>query len=167
MQCGEEKEERSLMEEGYIPYLRKLVGPQKVIMVAAGALVFNSQGELLLQQRTDTGLWDHPGGFKELEETVQETACREVEEETGLRPQTMTLFGIYCHQAEAPNGDQIDLVKILFSCYDYTGDLSCKDGGESAALAFFPLEQLPASLAVSMGQIVQDMQSSVPPPFLH
>ena len=49
---------------------------------AAGGLVTNEKGEFLLIRRS--GLWDLPKGHQEPGEPLEETAVREVEEETGL-----------------------------------------------------------------------------------
>ncbi|WP_306472686.1 hypothetical protein [Bacillus sp. es.036] len=37
----------------YIQHLRSMVGHEKVIMVVAGAMVFDDENRLLLQLRTD------------------------------------------------------------------------------------------------------------------
>lgn len=50
---------------------------------AAGGLVTNSKGEFLLIRRS--GLWDLPKGHQEPGEPIEDTAIREVEEETGLK----------------------------------------------------------------------------------
>ena len=50
---------------------------------AGGGLVTNSKGEFLLIRRS--GLWDLPKGHQEPGEPIEETAVREVEEETGLK----------------------------------------------------------------------------------
>jgi ADP-ribose pyrophosphatase YjhB (NUDIX family) len=52
-------------------------------IVCAEAAVFDSQGRLLLGQRADSGLWCIPGGWTEVNETVAESAAREIREETG------------------------------------------------------------------------------------
>lgn len=49
---------------------------------AGGGLVTNNKGEFLLIRRS--GLWDLPKGHQEPGEPIEETALREVEEETGL-----------------------------------------------------------------------------------
>ena len=49
---------------------------------AAGGLVTNKKGEFLMIRRS--GLWDLPKGHQEPGEALEETALREVEEETGL-----------------------------------------------------------------------------------
>lgn len=49
---------------------------------AAGGLVLNENGEVLMIYRRDC--WDFPKGKVEVGETIREAAIREVEEETGL-----------------------------------------------------------------------------------
>ncbi|WP_226675714.1 NUDIX domain-containing protein [Rossellomorea aquimaris] len=78
----------------YITYLRSMVGKERVITVVAGALVFDHDNRLLLQLRSDNETWGLPGGFMELDESVRDTAKREVFEETGLRLGHMELFGL-------------------------------------------------------------------------
>jgi len=49
---------------------------------AGGGLVTDSEGKFLLIRRS--GLWDLPKGHQEPGENIEDTALREVEEETGL-----------------------------------------------------------------------------------
>jgi len=49
---------------------------------AAGGIVFNEKNQILMIRRN--GIWDLPKGKMELDERVEETAVREVEEETGV-----------------------------------------------------------------------------------
>ncbi|MFN8284460.1 MAG: NUDIX domain-containing protein [Chitinophagales bacterium] len=53
-----------------------------ICLEAAGGVVFNAKQEILLIHRR--GFWDLPKGKEEEGETIEETAVREVEEETGL-----------------------------------------------------------------------------------
>jgi 8-oxo-dGTP pyrophosphatase MutT (NUDIX family) len=48
--------------------------------------------QILLQHRTDDKMWDFPGGFMEPGETSEETAQREVREETWLEIGEMRLY---------------------------------------------------------------------------
>ncbi|NNE32108.1 MAG: NUDIX domain-containing protein [Winogradskyella sp.] len=52
-------------------------------VVAGGGKVFNAHGEVLFIYRNDK--WDLPKGKAEKKETIEETALREVEEETGVK----------------------------------------------------------------------------------
>jgi len=54
----------------------------KLIIEAAGGMVFNPNGELLMMLRR--GQWDMPKGKLDEGETTEACALREVEEETGI-----------------------------------------------------------------------------------
>lgn len=152
----------------YIRYIRKLVGHRKVIMVVAGAFVFDSENRLLLQLRSDNHTWGHPGGFMEFGETVEDTARREVYEETGLYLGNMELFGIYSgplHEQKLENDDQIALVKIIFSCKEFEGALN-SNNKESISLKFFSLNEFPSNLLPSQKYEFDDLLSDCSPPFI-
>ena len=52
-------------------------------IIAAGGIVQNEKGEILLQLRK--GKWDLPKGKLDNGESIEDCAVREVEEETGLK----------------------------------------------------------------------------------
>jgi ADP-ribose pyrophosphatase YjhB (NUDIX family) len=64
-------------------------------MVMGDALVINEQGEILLIQRADSGLWGSPGGAYDVGETAAEGVIRECREETGWHVEPVTLIGVY------------------------------------------------------------------------
>ncbi|GEN52728.1 NUDIX hydrolase [Halobacillus faecis] len=150
----------------YIRHLRSMVGHEKVLMVVAGALVFNEKNELLLQLRADSKSWGLPGGFMELDESVQDTARREVYEETGLELKEMDFFGIYSgpHKHKVfPNGDQAAIVEICFSCRSYEGEL-VKENDESLSHHFFDLDDLPKYIFRDHQQVIHDVTKKRMPP---
>lgn len=152
----------------YIKKLRSMVGHEKVIMVVAGALVFDKEKRILLQQRADNGEWGIPGGFMELGENVQETAKREVFEETGLALGTLELFGIYSGPASDktfPNGDQVSMVQILFTCKQYKNKV-VEQNEESLNNKFFKLDELPQNLFTDQKMIFDDLLSRQPLPVI-
>ena len=93
---------------GYIEELRALVGHRRLILCGASVVIRNARGELLLQQRRGpTERWSFPGGLMELGESTEETARREVFEETALTLGAMKLIGVYSgaeHLCRAANG---------------------------------------------------------------
>ncbi|MDF2606751.1 MAG: mismatch repair protein MutT [Bacillales bacterium] len=145
----------------YIKHLRSLVGHEKVIMVVAAAFVFDKENRLLLQQRSDNMLWGIPGGFMELGETVQETAIREVYEETGLNLKKVELFGIYSgpdYDKTFSNGDQVSMVQVIFTCNNYEGEL-VNNNSESLKNDFFPIDSLPEKIFPDHQNFIEDLLS--------
>lgn len=75
-------------------------------IVAAGGIVENEEGKILLQYRR--GKWDLPKGKLDEGETIEECAVREVEEETGLQNiQLGELVGV-THHNYTERGENID-----------------------------------------------------------
>ncbi|MFG2979235.1 NUDIX domain-containing protein [Streptomyces sp. NPDC048331] len=65
------------------------------MVVAASAVVTDDKGRILLQKRSDSGLWALPGGGMEMADSLPGTAVREVKEETGLDVEITGLVGTY------------------------------------------------------------------------
>ncbi|MCH5320981.1 MAG: NUDIX hydrolase [Eubacterium sp.] len=130
----------------YIMDLRKHVGHETLIGVGATTLVFNSKNELLLNLRSDTDTWGIPGGSMELFETIEETAIRELKEETGINANDLELLDVLSSKEyyfEYPNGDKMCSVIVLFLVKSYDGEIKVSDN-ESKKLKFFSLNNLPA-----------------------
>jgi|SRR5579871_5271026 len=127
----------------YIQELRALVGHRPLIFVTAGVLIMDEQGRLLLQRRADDGLWGVPGGCMEIGETLEETARREVREETGLAVRELALFDVVSDGEiyTYPNGDQANIVSVLYRAIRIEGELAA-DRDESLELRFFSLDEL-------------------------
>ena len=130
---------------GYIMTLREKVGHSPLIGVGATILVFNSNNELLLNLRSDTNNWGIPGGSKELNETLEECAIRELKEETNINVNDLELVTVLSGEEyyfKYPNEDELDCVIALYKESNYEGELNINDG-ESKELKFFSLNNLP------------------------
>ena len=68
----------------YWKMLRDKVGSMPIMLMAAGVIVQNEAGEILLQKRSDSNKWGIPGGMLDYGESAEEAAIREVHEETGV-----------------------------------------------------------------------------------
>ncbi len=131
----------------YIRELRSLVGHRPLIVVVAGVLIFDDLGRVLLQHRYD-GHWGIPGGAMELGESLEETARREVREETALELGTLTMVALHSGPEffnRYPNGDEVSFVIAIYETREMHGSLVA-DGSETRDLAFFALNALPPNM---------------------
>jgi len=139
----------------YIQYLRGMVGTKPVIMVTAVVILTNAEGELLMQRRADRSGWGLIGGFMELGETVEETARREVFEETGLTVGDLELFGVFSANTlqTFSNGDQVQVVNISCLTDRVSGTLQLST--EGLELRYFALGALPEPLFAPIIDILE------------
>ena len=129
----------------YILDLRKAVGHRCLLQVGASVIVEDRQGRILLEKRTDNGLWGYPGGGTELDERVENAAKRELLEETGLTANSMTLFGVFSGPETHyvyPNGDEVSNVDVVFLCRNWTGTIRPQEE-EVSEIRFFSAADLP------------------------
>jgi 8-oxo-dGTP pyrophosphatase MutT (NUDIX family) len=133
---------------GYIMDLRKVIGSLPLIMAAAAVIVVNADGRILLQHRSDNDCWGLPGGSMELGESFEETASREVLEETGLVVGKLKL--LYVHSGREafyryPNGHQVYVAGSVYTTTEFTGDLKV-DKDESLEVAWFLRTDVPPNI---------------------
>ena len=103
-------------------------------------LVSSKKKEVLLIKRgiePFKGHWSLPGGFVELEETVQEAGKRELAEETGLDGEPGRILGV--HRRNSPLYGYLMIVGVEFLVENE--DAVAGDDAEEAR--FFPREELP------------------------
>lgn len=125
----------------YIHSIRGKLGPQKILLNCAGAVIVRD-GRILLQRRSDNGGWGLPGGLLELEETYAQAALREIWEETGLRCRLTSLLGLF-HNYDMmwSNGDRAHTIGTIYTAEILDGALRTDE--ESLELRFFAPEELP------------------------
>jgi len=133
----------------YVGELRGLVGHRPLLVVAAGVLVRDIAGGILLQRRTDDGSWGVPGGAMELGETLEQTARRELREETGLTAGELTLLDVYSGPEfflRYANGDEVYVVGATYHATSVEGEAGA-DGVEGTELRYFLLTDLPKAMS--------------------
>lgn len=135
----------------YVKFLRQYVGHEPILTAGVGLLVFNEKNEVLMQLRTDYNAWGFIGGSMELGESFEETAKRELKEETNLELDEGILLGVLSGKDTYrvyPNGDRLYDITAVFKVKKYHGELKVNDG-ESKELGWFDLNNLPDNLSVS------------------
>ena len=146
----------------YIQELRAIVGHRPLILVGVLVLIFDEHHRLLLQHRVDDHTWDFPGGYMEPGESTEETARREVREETGLEIGEMMLFRVFAGNEfiyECPNGDQVVSVCPVYVTNDVHGDLQ-PDGEEGSEVKYFSIYDLPNEMLPQVRMIIESFLKS-------
>lgn len=96
------------------------------------------------------GSWALPGGFMEMDETVEECAARELEEETGLSGVSLEQIGAFSAVDRDPRGRTVTIAFWTLVDRDSVSPRAADDAKETR---WFPLQQLPA-LAFDHGDII-------------
>ena len=112
--------------------------------VTADCVVFGFDGQqlevLLIQRGNDPykGMWAFPGGFLEMDETIEQCALRELSEETGLKLEFMKQLGVFSDVHRDPRER---VISVAFYALAKSGDVQ---GGDDAALAkWFAINDVP------------------------
>lgn len=133
----------------YMKNLRDRAGHIPILVCGASVIVENERGEILLHLRNDNNCWAYPGGAVDIDEVVEEAAVRELYEETGIKANDISLFGVFSGKDMNhiyPNGDEISNVDIVFTCKKYEG-CPKPDYIESDTISFFALDRLPENIS--------------------
>ncbi len=112
--------------------------------VAVGAAVGNDQGEMLLVQRSDSGVWLYPTGWADIGYSAAEVVVKEVKEETGIDVEVVRLIAVL--DGLRVGMSRIPLYSLVFQCRAIGGELQAHPL-ECADVGWFDLEHLPFPLA--------------------
>lgn len=119
------------------------------VKAGVAVIILSKENQVLLQKRSDVGLWGIPSGHIEIGETISEAAIREVKEETNLDISIKKLIGVYSdpHSQvfQYPNGKVVHFITTCFLAEIMGGELKC-NSDESLDIKFFELDNLPQDL---------------------
>ncbi len=115
------------------------------MLVAATCVVMDESGRVLMQKRTDNGMWGLPGGGVDPGESVEAAAVREAMEETGVRVRAVGVMGVDSGRdrmqvVHYPDGNVVHYVAVTVAC-EPIGEDGAGGGfdGETEEIGWFEL----------------------------
>lgn len=133
------------------------MGKQSIFITVDAVILqeeVNDKSVLLVKRKNDPfkDQWALPGGFLEEDETFEAGAIRELEEETGLKIDTLEQAGVVGTPGRDPRGRTISI--IFFGIVNNPGKVKGNDDASDAG--WFNLNNLPR-LAFDHLQILKDI----------
>ena len=139
------------------------------ILPAVAAIIFNQQGEVLLQRRKDVNQWGLISGHVEFGESITDAILREVREETDNEGSISRFIGIYSAPASQTyyyNNRTVQYVTSYFEV-NLRGAIApgfCNE--ETAELRYFAPDALPKTMAQVNQYWLQDALDRNAGPFM-
>lgn len=122
-------------------------------MASSDSVVIRNK-EILLVKRATTpfkDFWTLPGGLMDPGETIEQTAIREVLEETGAKVKIEKMIGVYSGPKRDPRGTSLSVV-FLMKFIKFSG----APDNEVSEVKFFPVNKLPKKIGFDHGCIISD-----------
>jgi len=116
----------------------------------ADSVVIRQGHVLLVERRAYPYGWALPGGFIDYGESAETAAMRELQEETGLKAQSLTLLGVYSAPGRDPR------FHTLTVAFRVEAEGEAVAGDDAAAVRWWPLDALPDQIAFDHRQILSD-----------
>ncbi|MGW3976163.1 NUDIX hydrolase [Streptomyces mirabilis] len=115
------------------------------LVPAASTVVVDDSGRILLQRRSDNGMWALPGGAMNIGESLPDCAVRETREETGYDVEITGIVGTYTnprHVFAYDDGEVRQEFSICFLARPVAGQLAVSE--ESTDVRWFRPEEVDA-----------------------
>lgn len=131
--------------KSHLQTLREKLGHGLLLCPSVAAVIHDSHGRILLQEKSSGEGWSLPAGAVEPGETPQEAIIREVLEETGFPVSVETLAGVFGgkdFRYTYPNGDEVEYVVTLFLCQIIGPQVPIPDT-ETASISYFEEADMP------------------------
>jgi 8-oxo-dGTP pyrophosphatase MutT (NUDIX family) len=127
----------------FIRELRASAGHQLLWLPGVTAVVFDDEGRVLLNRRSDNRRWSLIGGIPEPGEQPAACAVREVQEETAVRCVVERVVSVQAlNPVTYENGDVCQYMDITFRCRALDGEARVNDD-ESLEVGWFTVDALP------------------------
>jgi ADP-ribose pyrophosphatase YjhB (NUDIX family) len=139
----EEAESDALFEE-WLASVGEGIAGYVTPKCAVAAVVGNDDGEILLTQRADSGIWLYPVGWADVGYSPAEVAVKEVYEETGIEVEPVSLIAVF--DGLRLGFARVPLYSLVFHCRMLGGELAGHPL-ETRQVGFYPRDALPQPLA--------------------
>lgn len=127
----------------FIQTLRKKIGHDYLLLPGLVAVVFDEQGRVLLNQRSDSHQWALISGIMEPGEQPETAIARECLEETGVEIRVDQIVDVFTSPVFThKNGDIAQYLTVVYRCTRLAGEPLVGDD-ESLDVRFFGLDALP------------------------
>jgi 8-oxo-dGTP diphosphatase len=121
--------------------------------LGAACAIFDGDGRVLLVHHSYGRLnWELPGGGAQPGETPDESATRELLEETGIRAEIERLTGVYLE----PDHEAGPILHFVFRCRWRDGLEPVASSAEVSDVRFWPLDDLPTPISDFTERRIQD-----------
>jgi 8-oxo-dGTP pyrophosphatase MutT (NUDIX family) len=127
----------------YMRALREKVGHDYVLVAAAGALIRDEEGRVLLVRHVD-GPWQLPGGAIDPDESPEEAARRECREEASIEIRPLRVAGVFggpAYRRRYSNGDEVGIVATVYEAEIVSGTVRPGDD-ETQDVRWFAVDEL-------------------------
>ena len=143
----------------FIRTIRTHIGHGLLWLPGLSAVVLDSRHRVLLGRRTDTRQWAVISGIPDPGEEPVPAIEREITEETGVVAKVRALASVRSTGVvDYPNGDRAQYLNLNFIADHVSGQPVVGDD-ESLAVGWYQLDDLPAPLADSSRQRIEDAQT--------
>lgn len=120
---------------------------------SAGGIVFNDKGQVLITEHSQNKHWSFPKGLLDHpEQTMEESALREVKEEGGVEAEIVEKIG-YSKYVYTLHGEKIFKVVTYFLMKYISGDIKDHDW-EVSDIGWFDVEEALKKLNFSQDKVL-------------
>jgi len=134
------RDKKGLTEEEFLTEYKKKNYPRPFL--TADLVLFDKEKKrVLLVKRKGhpfIGKYALPGGFSKADESIEQTALRELKEETGIDAEALTLVGVYSKPGRDPRGW---VVTVAFTASVDINDVVPKAGDDAAEALWFIIDK--------------------------